>query len=235
MMQVSPAFLGIILLESALPRPEGDIAHPSSFGVPTYHEVVRSSWPGLQEESAKSFKQARMVPAFQAIVRNLERKGAKAITTSASFLVLLQKELQAVARVPVVTSALLLLPALLKTQPRVGVLSSSALKAGKEHLLCAGVPRERLADVLVQGLAAGSALAQALLMHNPLWDLAQAQIDAVDAALALQRRAPDMQTIVLECPHLPPYAAAIEQATGCQVLWLKDSAKLMQVFKLAPN
>jgi glutamate racemase len=233
-MHTPPAFLGIILLESQLPRPVGDIAHPTSFGVPVHLEVVRSSWPGLQDESVKSLKQARMVPAFQTIVRNLERKGAKAITTSASFLVLLQKDLQSVVRVPVVTSALLLLPQLLGTQTRVGVLSVSAVKVGKEHLLCAGVPRERLAQVVVQGLAPESALAQCLLHHLPQLDLAQAERDAVAAALTLKARAPDLQTIVLECPHLPPYAAAIEQATGCQVRWLKDSARLMQAFQPKP-
>jgi hypothetical protein len=66
------------------------------------------------------------------------------ITTSCGFLVLLQRELQAAVNVPVVTSSLLQLPALLGREPCVGVRAISAEHLGHEHLLSAGVPKARL-------------------------------------------------------------------------------------------
>jgi hypothetical protein len=168
------------------------------------------------------------------VVRSLERRGARAITTSCGFLVLLQKELQSVAKVPVLTSSLLLLPGLLKTQQRVGVLTISALHLGKEHLRCAGVPSARLADVVVQGVDRASEFVTRILGNQAQLDLAQAERDVVAAALALKARAPDIHTVVLECTNMPPYQAAIEAATGFKTLWLKDMPRLMDWAKPPP-
>jgi hypothetical protein len=148
--------------------------------------------------------------------------------------VLLQKELQLVTKVPVVTSSLLLLPKLLQTQQRVGVLTISSRYLGAEHLRSAGVPKERLQDVVVQGVPPDSEFATRILGNQPQMDLAQAERDVVAAALALKARAPDLQTLVLECTNMPPYIAAIEAATGFKTLWLKDAARLFDWAKLKP-
>lgn len=229
----STGFLGIVMLDTRFPRPMGDIGHPGTFAVPIHREVVRSSWPALVVESEESFRKARLVPAFQAMVRKLERQGARAITTSCGFLVLVQKDLQAVTRLPVITSSLLLLPGLLKQQRQVGVLTISSAKLGKEHLRSAGVPKERLADVLVQGVAPGTEFVTRILGNQPQLDVVQAQQDVVAAALALQARAPELTTLVLECTNMPPYQAAIEAATGWRVLWLKDMPRLFDWYSPA--
>lgn len=36
----SNGFLGVVMLDTQFPRPEGDIGHPSAFGVPTRRCVV---------------------------------------------------------------------------------------------------------------------------------------------------------------------------------------------------
>jgi Asp/Glu/Hydantoin racemase len=230
----TPGFLGIVMLDTRFPRPQGDIGHPETFAVQTHREIVRGVWPDKVVQSAASLRQARIVPGFQAVVRSLERRGARAITTSCGFLVLLQKELQSVAKVPVLTSSLLLLPGLLKTQQRVGVLTISASHLGKEHLRCAGVPSARLADVVVQGVDRASEFATRILGNQAQLDLAQAERDVVAAALALKARAPDIHTVVLECTNMPPYQAAIEAATGFKTLWLKDMPRLFDWAKPPP-
>jgi Asp/Glu/Hydantoin racemase len=227
-------FLGIVMLDTQFPRPKGDIGHPETFAVQTHREIVRGVWPDKVVQSAASLRQARIVPGFQAVVRSLERRGARAITTSCGFLVLLQKELQSVAKVPVLTSSLLLLPGLLKTEQRVGVLTISASRLGKEHLRCAGVPSARLADVVVQGVDATSEFASRILGNHATMDLAQAERDVVAAAMALKARAPDVHTVVLECTNMPPYQAAIEAATGFKTVWLKDMPRLFEWAKSPP-
>ena len=219
------------MLDTQFPRPLGDIGHPETFKVPTHKEIVLGIWPDKVVQSAKGLHQARIVPAFQAIVRRLAQRGARSITTSCGFLVLLQKELQSATPVPVVTSSLLLLPGLLRQQAQVGVLTISAGKLGKEHLRSAGVPRERLADVLVQGVDPASEFATRILQNQPTMDLAQAERDVVAAAVALKARAPGMTTLVLECTNMPPYRASIEAATGFKTLWLQDCAALFRPFE----
>ncbi len=229
------AFLGIVMLHTQFPRPLGDIGNPDSYTIPVHKEMVRGVWPSVVVSTAASMRQARMVPAFQAIVRNLEHRGAKAITTSCGFLVLLQKPLQEVVRVPVVTSSLLQLAGLLKTQQRVGVLTISASALGKEHLRAAGVPRDRMVDVVVQGVDPNSEFATRILGNHPAMDLQQAQTDVVAAAMALQAKAPDITTVVLECTNMPPYLSGLQEATGLQFVSLMDDARLFKPFKAASS
>jgi hypothetical protein len=108
----------------------GDLGNLSTWPVPVNIRVVRGIWPDKVVQSAAGLHAGRVGPAFAAVVRSLVREGAAAITTTCGFLVLLQKELQAATRVPVITSSLMLLPRLLAAQPRVGVLTISATRLG---------------------------------------------------------------------------------------------------------
>lgn len=219
-------FLGIVMLDTRFPRPPGDVGHPATFGVPTRRRVVPGAVPRSVVASAASLRASGLHRPFVEAMRALEREGARALTTSCGFLVLLQKELQAAVGVPVVSSSLLQLPALLQAEAQVGVLTISAEHLGTEHLLAARVPTERLADVIVQGLAPDSEVVRCILGNLPTMNLAQAEADTVQAALALRERAPQLCTVVLECTNLPPHAHAICQATGWQTRSLLDMPAL---------
>ncbi len=225
----TPSVLGIIMLDTQFPRPLGDVGHPATFGVSTHMDVFKGVWPAKVVTSAASLRQARMVPGFQGMVRSMQMRGVQAITTSCGFLVLLQKELQSVTKLPVVTSSLLQLPALLRHETKVGVLTISASSLGADHLRAAGVPKERLKDVIIQGMPPGGEFVSKILGNHTTLDLTQASSEAVAAALALQARAPELRTLVLECTNLPPYQRAIEAATGWRVLSLKDDPRLRKV------
>lgn len=224
-------FLGILMLDTRFPRPPGDIGHPDTFDVPTRRHVVHGAWPAKVVQSAKSLRAARLLPAFLGAVQALQRDGALAITTSCGFLVLLQRELQAAVQVSVVTSSLLQLPGLLARQPHVGVLTISASQLGAEHLLAAGVPPERLGDVIMQGVDPAGEFATAILGNRETMDSRQAGADVVAAAVALKRRAPSLQAMVLECTNMPPYRQAIEAATGLKTWALTDDPRLTRPWR----
>ena len=215
-------FVGVLMLDTRFPRPPGDIGHPGSLGVPVRHGVVPGAWPSSVVTSAASLRASSLPQAFIAMARALEHQGAWAITTSCGFLVLLQRDVQDAVAVPVVTSSLLELPRLLEAQARVGVLTISAAHLGEEHLLAAGVPAARLADVIVQGVDPAGEFARAILGNRDTMDLPRARADVVDAAWRLQARASGLSTVVLECTNMPPYAAAIAAATGWRVRSLLD-------------
>ena len=218
--------LGILMLDTRFPRPPGDVGSPASWQAPTVLRVVPRLAPSVVVQDAAGLRAAGMLPAMVEAVRDLQRAGCAAITTSCGFLVLLQAELQAAAAVPVVTSSLLQLPHLLRTEARVGVLTMDAASLGREHLLAAGVPPQRLDDVVVQGVDHAGEFARAILGNHPTMDLARAQADVIAAAQALARRAPGLRKLVLECTNMPPYAQAVRAATGLEPHSLFDAAEL---------
>lgn len=224
-----PSVLGILMLDTQFPRPLGDVGHPETFGVSTHKDVFKGVWPAKVVTSAASMRQARLVSGFQGMVRSMQMRGVQAVTTSCGFLVLLQKDLQAVTKLPVVTSSLLQLPALLMRESKVGVLTISAGSLNADYLRAAGVPKERLKDVIIQGMPPTGEFATKILGNQTTLDLAQASSEAVAAALALKERAPDLKSLVLECTNLPPYQAAIEAATGWKIFSLKTDPRLRKV------
>jgi hypothetical protein len=218
------------MLDTRFPRPPGDVGHPDTFPWPARYLVVPRAWPGAIVTTAEALRSSPLLPAFVQAMRKLEQEGARAITTSCGFLVLLQGELQAAVRVPVVSSSLLQLPALLQSESRVGVLTISAQQLTSEYLLAAGVPPARLNDVVVEGVDPHGELATAILGNRDTMDLAKAQQDVVDAALALRARAPDLRSVVFECTNLPPYAKAVGEATGWQIFALPQAPALREAF-----
>lgn len=221
-------FLGVVMLDTRFPRLPGDIGHPHAFGVPVRQYVVQGAWPGKVVQSGAGLRAAGVVPAFVQAVQALASEGALAITTSCGFLVLLQHELQAATPAPVVTSSLLQLPGLLAKQRKVGVLTISSSALGADHLLAAGVPPERLQDVLVQGVDPAGEFAAAILGNRETMDIDKARSDVVAAALALKQREPSLEAVVLECTNLPPHRQAIEAATGLKTWALTDDEGLLR-------
>lgn len=227
----APGFLGVVMLDTRFPRLPGDIGHPDAFGVPVRQQVVQGAGPGKIVQTAAGLRAAGVAPAFVQAVQSLASEGALAITTSCGFLVLLQQELQAAATVPVVTSSLLQLPGLLAEQRKVGVLTISSAALGADHLLAAGVPQERLQDVLVQGVDPAGEFVTAILGNRETMHSEKACGDVVAAALALKQREPSLRAVVLECTNLPPYRQAIEVATGWKTWALTDDESLLSPWR----
>lgn len=226
--QARPGFLGVVMLDTRFPRPPGDVGHPATFPVPVRLRIVEGAVPRRVVASAAALRASGLHLRFIEALQALEAEGARALTTSCGFLVLLQQELQAAVRVPLVSSSLLQLPDLLRAEAQVGVLTISAEHLGDEHLLAAGVPPERLRDVLVQGVDPVGPFASAILGNRPELDLAAAEMDVVAAALELRRRQPQLRTLVLECTNMPPYAKALEHATGWRLRTLRDAEPLLK-------
>jgi hypothetical protein len=190
-------FVGLLVLDTRFPRLPGDAGRPDSYPMPVRARTVAGATPARVVQQAD----AALIGPFVDAARALVAEGAAAITTSCGFLVRWQAELQAALPVPVWSSSLLVLPAL----KRPGIVTADAA-ALAGVAAAAGVPRV--------GLAPGGHLHGVLLGNQPVLDAAQAERDAVAAALALLRENPDLTDVVLECTNLPPFAAAIERATA---------------------
>lgn len=197
-----PPFLGLLMLDTAFPRLPGDVGHLASWAMPVQALVVRGASP---QRVVRAGDPALLQPFVDA-ARTLAAQGAGAITTSCGFLVRWQAELQAALPLPVWTSALLKLPEL----ERPGVITVDAETLGAVHLRAAGA-RD---DVPIEGLAPGCHLQRTLLGNQARLDGDEAEADVLAAAARLLQRHPDVTDLVLECTNLPPFAAALQRASG---------------------
>ena len=96
----------------------------------------------------------------------------------------------------------------------VGVITIEAASLGRPHLDAVGADPA----TPVEGISPGSALHRTLLEDLPTLDRADAQAQVLAAAQRLRAREPGLDTLVLECTNLLPYADALRRATGLQVL-----------------
>jgi hypothetical protein len=204
----SHSFLGVLMLDTRFPRVVGDVGNAKSFAMPVRHSVVHGA---TARRVVRDGDPALLQPFIEAALQLVD-DGAAAITTSCGFLVKFQSALQAALPVSVWTSSLLALPML--EWP--GVVTVDASSLGAAHLAAAGAAP----DTPIAGLAPGCHLQRTLLEDLGTLDLAQAEADAVAAARQLVAHHPRVQTVVLECTNLPPYASAIAKATGRPVVHL---------------
>lgn len=197
--------LGVIVLDTHFPRPPGDIGCPATWeraAIPARLHVVAGA-------SARRVVQAQdpaLLGPFIDAARALATEGARLITTSCGFLAAWQAELQGAVPVPVITSSLLQCADL----PVPGIVTFDAASLHPALLRRASVPD----GTPVEGLAPGCELQSRILADDTVLDQVQAQQDVVSAAVRLVSRYPHVQTVVLECTNMPPYRAAVEQATG---------------------
>ncbi len=199
------------MLQTRFPRPPGDVGHPQTFAFDVRPRVVDGATP---ERVVRTGDVALLAPFIDA-ARGLVAEGCDAIATSCGFLARWQRELQAAVPVPVWTSSLLALQPLQSSVPaaRCGVITIDAAALTAELLQTVGADP----STPVEGIAPGSALHRTLLEDGLTLDAADAASQVLQAAARLRARCPEIDTLVLECTNLPPYAGALRTETGLPV------------------
>jgi Asp/Glu/hydantoin racemase len=200
----------MLMLETRFPRPLGDVGHARTFGFAVRRLLV----PGATSARVVRAGDAQVLPPFTAAARELVARGCAAISTSCGFMARWQRELQDELPVPVWSSALLQLAEAQAAGRRCGVITIEAASLGAAHFEGVGADP----STPVEGITPGSPLHCTLLQDLPTLDEADAQRQVLAAAQRLLARHAGIDTLVLECTNLPPYAPALRQATGLPVL-----------------
>jgi Asp/Glu/hydantoin racemase len=206
--------VGILMLDTRFPRIPGDMGHAATFDFPVRYHRVRGASPDRVVRQGER----ELLPAFVEGARFLEGEGVRAITTNCGFLAKFQRDLAAAVSVPVFTSSLMLVPLvhrMLRPGRAVGVLTVDAKSLHEEHMREAGISPD--VPVVVAGLEGEREFTRVLLE-----DELELDVDAaLDEHLAVTRRLlaahPDVGAIVLECTNMPPYRAALQEATGLPI------------------
>ena len=201
--------IGILLLDYRGPFIPGDVGNATTYGYPVLYKLVK----GLTLDRALAGDPTCAEPIVEA-AKELEQFGVRGISSDCGFLIQYQAAVQAAVRVPVFMSSILQIPFLAQALGgrTDGCLTASGERLTEHVLGLAGVmPGTRLA---IRSMEAEPHFKEAILEECGYLDSDRLQEECVRAARQLQAEVPDLGALVLECSLMPPYARAIQEATG---------------------
>lgn len=205
--------LGVLMLDTVFPRIPGDVGNGFTFDFPVRYYTVKGADP---KRVVKEADQSLLAPFIEG-AKELEAAGCRAISTSCGFLVMFQKELSAAVKIPVLTSSLLQTPflcSMLDPSKKVGILTARASSLGERHFRGAGMEN---CGFVVQGMDDYPEFTNAFIENNPEIDVEKAEAEMVDAAQKLVSGHPEVAALLFECTNMPPFAHAVQKATGLPV------------------
>ncbi|MDA3834403.1 MAG: aspartate/glutamate racemase family protein [Spirochaetales bacterium] len=207
--------IGILLLENYAPFIPGDTANATTYSYPVRFQRV----PGLSVE--RIFKHdLSMYTKVKESALELKKEGVRAITGDCGFMAIYQWQLVEDLGIPVFHSSLLQLPfmSLIIGKARsIGVITANSKSLTRDVFSWAGVTTELQKRLTVRGLEDCDAFADAAIRETGELDSAALEAGVVERALELQEQDTKLGAILLECSMLPPYGAAVQEATGLPV------------------
>jgi len=216
-------FSGILMLHTKFPRIPGDIGHVSTFDFPVLYRIIKTAT--INNVVKKT--DFSLLQEFMKGAQELEKEGAKAITTSCGFLSIFQKELANSVMVPLFTSSLLLVPLVSRIigDRKVGIITANSENLTKKHLEGAGI--DSSIPIVIKGLEDKKEFSKMILSDNPVGNITKIREEVKEAARELVNENPEVGAIVLECTNLPPYAKIIQEVTSLPVFDITTLANMV--------
>jgi hypothetical protein len=206
--------IGILLADCNAPFVPGSVGNASSYSLPVRFAVmpgctIPALLAGHDEANERS-----VVDTARAVVA----QGARMLAANCGFTLRYQHAVRAAVDVPVFLSSLLQVPLLTSTLPpsrSLGVLTASAEHLTPELLALAG--GADVGRLVIRGLEHAPAFRAAMIDCVGSVDVDAVRGEVVDGALAMVHDHPEIGALLLECSEFPPYAAAVQEATGLPV------------------
>ena len=205
--------VGILLLDVRLPFIPGDVANASTYSYPVIYKTVPGLSTAVCLAGAPEFS-AAVVQAAQ----ELEAQGVKGVSSDCGFMLQFQSAVRNAVQVPVCLSSLLQLPFIARTmEPSrpIGVITADSSNLTVDFLSRAGIKVKN--PVVIRGMQNEPEFKAAVLEEKGTLDSDAMAEETVGVAKQMANEHPDMGAIILECSMLPPYAKAVQDATGLPV------------------
>ena len=207
--------IGIFLLENFAPFIHGDTANATTYCYPVRFARV----PGLSVERIFNHDLG-MYDAVKQAAGELKREGVQAITGDCGFMAVYQQRLADELDLPVFLSSLLQIPfmsLLIGSRKSIGVVTANSKALIPDVFSWAGITSELQERLRIKGLEDDQHFVDAVIDEKGLLDSELIERAVVERSVALQRENPKLGAILLECSMLPPYGAAVQEATGLPV------------------
>jgi hypothetical protein len=204
--------VGVLMLQTQFPRIPGDIGNATTWPFPVLFKIVEGATPRRVVFEADP----KLIEPFCEGAKELAAAGCKVITTSCGFLAVFQKEVAASVPVPVACSSLIQVPMvarMLAPGQKVGVLTARREQLTERHFNGVGWSSDTT-PVVVEGMEGAQAWHASIGGNLPSLDFPAVEAEIAERARQMVERDPSIGALVLECTNMPPYAAAIQRATG---------------------
>jgi len=215
--------IGVLMLDSKFPRIPGDVGNAESFKYPVLFKKVNNAKPkNIVIDQTDEF-----LKPFIDAAKELELEGVKAITTSCGFLARFQDKIAENVKVPVFTSALLMVPMVCKmvgSDGLVGILTANKSTLSDEQLFSAGIDKSR---VVIEGLETKEEFTSFTVENREQVDTDKCRRELCESAKDLVDNNPDIKAVVLECTNMPPYTNDIKATIGLPVFDIINLADFM--------
>ncbi len=129
-----------------------------------------------------------------------------------------QKRLKQDLKIPVFLSSLFQIPFIrhiIADKEKIGIITANSQSLTLPFLEAIGIQQEP--DLVVEGLENYPEFRSAVLDEKGSLDSKKIQEEVVQAAINLASKENRVKVILLECSVLPPYAKAVQEATGLPV------------------
>lgn len=206
--------LGILMLEGKMSVEPGCMACLDTFPYPVLRKTVRGSKTPLSAEEAEA-----MLPLYVDAARELADEGVAAITANCGLIALMQEELAAAVDVPVVTSALLMVPMLHRMMPsrRIGILTFFTDAVGERNYRASGWS-EREIPIALGGVGESEAWNEFLRTKEITPELRTGlERDLLATVHRMVEEHEDIGAFVSECTMLPTSLQRVREELGLPV------------------
>ncbi|MFI6508855.1 aspartate/glutamate racemase family protein [Streptosporangium sp. NPDC050855] len=206
--------IGVICMDTSFTKIPGHIRNRATFDFPVLYRVVE----GATAERVVTQADPRLLGPFVDAARDLQARGAAAVTSGCGFLAIFQRELADAVTVPLYSSSLIQVPMVARmigSDRKVGLLVAKERSLTRRHL--EGVGAENV-PVCVAGMEEQPEFREVMLeARRPDLDAARLGREVLGQAERLARDNPDMGALVIECTDLVPYAHAVQERIGLPV------------------
>ncbi|PDT33403.1 MULTISPECIES: hypothetical protein [Sinorhizobium] len=221
--------LGILELDEGLspddpaylPREES-LFHPATFNRPIITEMVESAFAEVVIRGDASLEGACVAAA-----RRLVDRGADVITADCGFMIRHQAAISAAVDVPVVTSSLLLVHALLRQlapAKKLAVITADSRHCTEDLLgIHQAFDRKR---VVIGGIQDGIYVRNALARPLVRTDVEQIEQEVGGCIARLRIEHPEIALILFECTGFPVVTNTLRRKTGLPIYDITDLCKL---------
>ncbi len=206
--------IGILMLDTFTPFIPGDVGNASTYNFPVRYQTV----PGLTFDKILQ-KDMSILPFLKKAAHNLADQGVRAITADCGFMAVYQRKLQEEVEIPVFLTSLLQLSFIsniISDNHRIGVITASAKSFNQSLLGMAGIDIP-LAKLSVKGLEDKKNFYNSAIKETGILEPEKIEKEVVSTAEEMVKEDQAVKAILLECSILPPYGAAVQEATGLPV------------------
>ncbi len=207
--------IGIIYIEDVwYPMLPGNIVNGYTFQFPVRLKAVK----GLDIANLFAAGDDMLLSILDAC-EELQKEGVRAISSACGFFGNYQKQVAAAMDIPVAISSLVQLPwiaALLKPTQNIGVLTADLSSLTDKLLDSCAVSSELRPRLVFRGLQNEKEFS-CILEGRGVFDNGAVEQEVVDAAMQIVNANASIGAILLECSDMPPYAHAVQRATGLPV------------------